>query len=53
MDIKLQGDPRVDKEILLKLDKKTLLKLCEQNHYVLDLCNNDEDLYEKITIPSV
>ncbi len=51
MDIQLQNIPEVDKKKLLKLDRKTLLSLCETNSYVLNLCNNDEELYHKITFP--
>jgi hypothetical protein len=52
MDFKLTNNPEVDVPKLLKLDKTTLLSLCETDRYVRDLCNNDIDLYEKITSPS-
>lgn len=48
---KLQGIPELDKPILYKLDRATLLKLCETDPYVLKLCNTDEKLYDKITSP--
>lgn len=57
MDIRLTNNPEMDILQLLKLNRKELLELCETNRYVLDLCNNNEDLYnklyEEIPIPNV
>jgi len=50
--IELTGRQLEDVKTLSKLDKETLLKLCETNRYVLDLCNDNDSLYKKITTPS-
>ena len=42
-----------DVQILRKLDKITLLKMCESDLYVLNLCNNDTVLLKIITAPDV
>ncbi len=47
----LTGEVKIDLKILRKLDKATLLVLCETDIYVMHLCNTDEILYKIITTP--
>lgn len=49
----LTGKPNIDLLILRKLNKATLLTLCESDAYVINLCNNDDQLYKIITAPEV
>ncbi|HSW76461.1 MAG TPA: hypothetical protein VLG50_05425 [Candidatus Saccharimonadales bacterium] len=41
--------PSDDIPKLLVLNKTTLLKLCESDTYVFELCNTDDQLYHIIT----
>ena len=49
----LTGNVSTDLNILRKLDRTTLLKLCESDIYILNLCNDDPTLYKIITAPEV
>ncbi len=53
MNSTLTGKPNIDLLILRKLNKSTLLTLCESDAYVINLCNNDDELYKIITAPDV
>ena len=52
-NITLTGNVAVDLPILRKLSKTALLRLCESDAYVFNLCNNDTTLYKIITTPDV
>lgn len=52
-NITLTGNVAIDLVTLRKLNKTTLLKLCESDAYILNLCNNDTTLYKIITAPDV
>lgn len=49
----LTGEAPIDIDILKKLNKTELLALCENDPYVLNLCNNDLTLFKIITAPDV
>lgn len=50
-DSSLTGNEQDDINKLRQLDRTTLLKLCENDIYILNLCNNDLELYKIITAP--
>lgn len=45
------SQPQYTVESLMTLSKKELLTLCESNTYVFKLCNENAQLYKKITTP--
>ena len=50
---KLTHNPCIDITLLRQLNKKTLMAMCENDAYVLNLCNDDAILYKIMTAADV